>query len=245
MTISVMKIPWDAKGIFKKRPNRFLGIVDITSPKKYEKKNVKVHVHDPGRLEELLYPKNKVLLRNASNPNRKTGWDLIAAKFEKDWILTHSGFHRHIAEWLIKNPRVSPFVKIKNVKAEVAFKNSRLDFLLTTKTNKKIWVEVKGCTLAEEGMALFPDAPTKRGARHIGHLIEAKKKKDESAMIILVFRPDATCFSPNWETDAEFAKIFYSAIDFGVSVHPFVFSYNGDYLQYVKKIPLCRELEKK
>ena len=99
--------------------------------------------------------------------------------------------------------------------------------------------------MAKEGMALFPDAPTKRGARHIRHLMEAKKKKDESAMIILVFRPDTRCFAPNWETDVEFAKIFYKAVDFGVSVYPLVFGYHEDYLHYIKKIPLCRELKKK
>jgi sugar fermentation stimulation protein A len=239
MSIPVLKIPWDAKGTFRDRPNRFLGIVDITFPKKYKSKSAKVHVHDPGRLKELLYPKNQVLLRKATNPNRKTGWDLIAAKFEKDWILTHSGFHRQIAEWVINTPKVSPFKGIKSVKPEVKFRNSRLDFLLTKKNKKKIWVEVKGCTLAENGVALFPDAPTKRGARHIRHLMEAKKKGDDSVIMILVFRPDAKCFSPFEERDPEFAEIFYKAADNEVKVHPLLFCYEDGIVRYRKKIPVC------
>lgn len=213
--------------------------MDITSPKKYKKKNVEVHVHDPGRLKELLYPNNQVLLRKATNPNRKTGWDLIAAKCEKEWILTHSGFHRQIAEWVINNPKVSPFKTVKSIKPEVKFKNSRLDFLLTKKNGKKIWVEVKGCTLAVDGVALFPNAPTKRGARHIRHLMDAKKKGDDSAIVILVFRPDAKCFAPFKERDPEFAEIFYEAVDEGVGVHPLLFEYNKQTIQYIHEIPIC------
>jgi sugar fermentation stimulation protein A len=241
MPQKVMDITWDAKGTFIERPNRFLGIVDITSPKSHKMKNVEVHVHDPGRLKELLYPNNKVLLRKATNPNRKTNWDLIAAKYEKEWILAHSGFHSEIAQWVISNPKVSPFGKVKNIEAEVGFKNSRLDFLLTKKNGKRIWVEVKGCTLAQEGVALFPDAPTKRGARHIRDLIEARKLGADSAIMILVFRPDARCFAPFAERDPEFAKTFYSALKAGVDVYPVKFRYENGVVKYNGRIPVCKK----
>jgi sugar fermentation stimulation protein A len=237
MSIPVIEIPWDARGIFRSRQNRFLGIVDITSPKKEKKKNVKVHVHDPGRLKELLYPENQVLLRRATTTNRKTKWDLIAALYDEEWILTHSGFHRQIAEWVINNPKISPFGKVTNIKPEAQFKESRLDFLLTKKNGKKIWVEVKGCTLAEDGIALFPDAPTERGRRHIQALISAKKRGAESAIMILVFRPDAESFAPNEETDSEFSEIFFKAVDEGVKVYPLLFQYKDEMIQYNGKIP--------
>jgi sugar fermentation stimulation protein A len=239
MTIPVMKIHWDTKATFRSRPNRFLGIVDITSPKKNRKKKEKVHVHDPGRLNELLYPGNKVLLRKTSNPNRKTKWDLIAAMYDDQWVLVHSGFHREIAEWVIGNEKVSPFKKVKDIKPEVKFGKSRLDFLLTKKNGKKIWVEVKGCTLAVDDVALFPDAPTIRGSRHVRHLIEAKEKGDEAAIIILVFRQDARCFAPHAETDPDFSKAFYSAFEVGVEVHPLKFSYKDGVVNYIGEIPVC------
>ncbi|UCG69943.1 MAG: DNA/RNA nuclease SfsA [Thermoplasmata archaeon] len=238
MSIPVMEIPWDAKGIFRSRPNRFLGIADITSSKKEKKRKVKVHVHDPGRLKELLYPKNQVLLRKATTKNRKTKWDLIAANHNKEWILVRSGFHRQIAEWIIKNPEVSPFGGIKSFKPEAKFGKSRLDFLLTKNSGKKIWVEVKGCTLAKEGVALFPDAPTERGRRHLQHLIKAKEKGDEAVIMILVFRPDAESFAPNKETDPKFSDIFFKAVDVGVWVYPFLFRYEDEMILYNGKIPL-------
>jgi sugar fermentation stimulation protein A len=244
MPSTVIEIPWDVKGTFIERPNRFLGIVDITGSKKYKSKKVKAHVHDPGRLKELLYPKNQVLLRKATNKKRKTKWDMIAAMYEGDWILIHSGFHRQIAEWVINNPNVNPFGKLKAIKPEAKYANSRLDFLLTKKNGKKIWMEVKGCTLAEDGVALFPDAPTKRGARHIGHLIEAKEEGDESAIMILVFRPDAQCFAPNKSTDYEFFKIFQKSVDLGIKVYPLVFRYHKKKVHYLKTIPICHEFLK-
>jgi sugar fermentation stimulation protein A len=239
MSIPVMEIQWDAKATFRSRPNRFLGIVDITDPKKHREKKVKVHVHDPGRLKELLYPGNKVLLKKVSNPNRKTKWDLIAAMYDGNWVLVHSGFHREIAEWVIGNEKVSPFKNIKDIKPEAKFGNSRLDFLLTKKNGKKIWVEVKGCTLAIDGVALFPDAPTMRGTRHVRHLIEAKDKGDESAILILVFRQDARCFAPYTKTDPAFTKTFYSALEIGVEVHPLKFSYQDGIVCYIGEIPIC------
>jgi sugar fermentation stimulation protein A len=242
MSIPVMEIPWDTKATFRSRPNRFLGIVDITSPMKNRKKKEKVHVHDPGRLKELLYPGNKVLLRKASNPNRKTKWDLIASMYNNQWVLVHSGFHREIAEWLIGYEKVSPFKKVKDIKPEVKFGKSRLDFLLIKKNGKKIWVEVKGCTLAVDGVALFPDAPTIRGTRHVRHLIEAKKKGEEAAIIILVFRLDARYFAPYAETDPAFSKAFYSALEVGVEVHPLKFSYKDGIINYIGEIPVCESL---
>ena len=240
MPIPVMKIPWDAKGIFRSRPNRFLGSMDITSPKK--KMAVKVHIHDPGRLKELLYPGNRVILRKAEGTGRKTEWDLIAAYYGGNWILAHSGYHREIAEWIIKNQEVSPFGKLNSIRPEARFGSSRLDFLLVNKNGKKIWVEVKGCTLVKDGVALFPDAPTKRGSRHIRHLIEAKTGGDRAAIIILVFRQDAECFAPNAETDPDFSNTFYSALDAGVEVHPFKLLHEDEFVKYVEKIPVCDAL---
>jgi sugar fermentation stimulation protein A len=241
MAIPVMEIPWDAKGTLRLRPNRFLGIVDITTPKKYKSQKEKVHVHDPGRLEELLFPGNQVLLRRAKNINRKTKWDVIAARYEGDWVLVHSGYHREIAHWVLENGKVSPFGKVKSIQAEVKLGESRLDFLLTRKNGKKIWVEVKGCTLAKDGVALFPDAPTKRGARHVRHLIKAKKEGADSAILILVFRGDAKCFAPYTERDPEFSITFFSALEVGVKAFPFKFIYENGEVKYMGRIPVCED----
>jgi sugar fermentation stimulation protein A len=236
----VMEIPWDAEAKLLSRPNRFLGIVDIISisgsPAYIQEE--KVHIHDQGRLEDLLYAGNDLLLKKAANTNRKTGWDVIAAKAEDGWILINSAFHRKIAEWAIRN-EVCPFFEgLDSVTAEQKFGDSRLDFLLG-KGNMKIWVEVKGCTLIDDERAIFPDAPTSRGRRHVEELIKAVRGGDEALLLILIFRKNAQCFAPNEVIDPELATAFRDATNAGVKVCPLLFSYEDKEIIYRGSIPLC------
>jgi sugar fermentation stimulation protein A len=240
MPVKLLDIPTDAEGKFKDRPNRFLTIVDIIRPVRSKAASVKIHVHDPGRLNELLFPGNRLKLRAASSKTRKTSWDTIAAMHEGKWILIHSGFHREITEKLLKNSRTNPFGRLKSVQAEKKFGNSRLDFLLINDNDEEIWVEVKGCTLAVSGTALFPDAPTIRGTKHLESLIKICKQGMRAAVIILVFRDDAKCFSPNEETDPLFSETFRKAVKAGVEVHPILLKYEHEYVSFIKEIPLCK-----
>jgi len=233
MATPVLKLPHDAEGKLIARPNRFLALVDINSRKE------KVHVHDPGRLEELLYPGNGVLVRKASSPNRKTGWDLLAARFGKMWIFVNSAHHSSIAEAVLRNDDISPFRGVRTLRPEVRFGSSRLDFFLQLRDNSEVWVEVKGCTLTQHGKALFPDAPTKRGARHMRELTTIAREGSRAAALILVFRQDSQCFAPNRETDPEFASAFWLALEAGVEVHPLLFSYTEDWIIFHREIPLC------
>lgn len=239
MVKKVVKIPPDAIAVFKKRPNRFLGIVDILKPDRYISRNVEVHIQDPGRLKELLFEGNTVLLKKAKSKKRRTGWDVIAANHDGRWILVNSSYHRMISGWLINTKDVSPFKDIKNIQAEVRFGTSRLDYHITNRKGQSTWVEVKGCTLTENGTALFPDAPTERGRKHLRELIKAKKRGTKAAVIVLVFRDDSVCFLPNRITDPEFADLFYKAIRMGVRVIPVMFGYEDGMIYYLGRIPVC------
>ena len=95
----VMTIPWDYEGVLRTRPNRFLGLVDIITDSGVLP-NQQVHIHDPGRLKEILFPGNRVRVLQASNPKRKTQWDLIAGYCDQQWVLINSKYHRRIAEWI-------------------------------------------------------------------------------------------------------------------------------------------------
>jgi len=99
-------------------------------------------------------------------------------------------------------------------------------------------VETKGCTLAVDGVALFPDAPTTRGTRHVRELTEAKKKGDSAALLILIFRPDAEIFVPKADTDPDFARAFFAARERGVKIFPLVFEYKNGTIYYLHEIPV-------
>ena len=101
-------------GKFKERSNRFLAKVVLETSEQSEIL-VEAHVPDPGRLKELLYPGNKVLIKKMEGKDRKTNWDVIAANYDDDWILINSGFHRGVAEWVLNNEKINPYGRIKDI----------------------------------------------------------------------------------------------------------------------------------
>ncbi|MDG6244102.1 MAG: DNA/RNA nuclease SfsA [Methanolobus sp.] len=239
----VLHIPTDIEGKVIERPNRFLAIVELELDG--VRKHEKVHVHDPGRLTDLIYPGNRVLLRKADNTKsknkskiRKTGWDMIAGRIADDWILINSAFHRKISCWAIENGIIDFLSNIESILPEQKYGSSRLDYLLE-KQGRKIWVEVKGCTLAEDGVATFPDAPTIRGKRHLEELIHVVDQGDEAAVIMLIFRPEARCFTPNCKIDPDFSETMLKASQKGVRIFPLQFSFKENSIYYVSEIPLC------
>lgn len=202
-----MKISNLMEGIFLNRPNRF--VVEFETSSGIEK----AHLRDPGRLKELLILGVRLLLRPALNPeSRKTKYDVIAVWSEGIWVLINSGFHSELAAELIESGIIPELSDYTVEKREYTFGKSRIDFLLNNKGNKKaktenkMLLEVKGCTLVEEGHGKFPDAPTVRGKRHLEELIKAKKEGMESAVLFLIPREDAKVFSPNWEMDPDFSN---------------------------------------
>jgi len=227
----VLTIKGDVVGVFIKRLNRFLATVKIGKDIHY------VHVHDPSRLGELLYPGNKVLLKKYSKKHRKTAWELIAAKYKERWVFTNSKFHRLISERILQDNEISPLGKLDEIRPEVTIGKSRIDYL-AIKNGRKVWIEIKGCTLEKNSIALFPDAPTERGRRHLEELIKLKNSGDEAIIIFLVF-VKALCFAPNNATDPKFAKIFLKALKNRVGVYPLLLDYNGFEIKFYGLLKLC------
>ncbi len=233
----LLNVPWDVEGMFVERPNRFLGVVEIGNHDGLER--VKVHVHDPGRLPDILVPGKRVRLRYAPGAGRKTKWDLIAGENAGRWVFVHSGYHRKICEELFKKEDISPFKRVKELTAEVKVGKSRIDFLVETEDRGPVWVETKGCTLARGDIATFPDAPTARGAKHVEELISIKKQGSCAAILFLVFRSETSCFLPNREVDTLFDEVFWKAIDSGVEARFLVLEYFNKGIYFKREIPLC------
>jgi sugar fermentation stimulation protein A len=200
-------------GKYMERPNRF-------TVKFQNKDRVDLaHLRDPGRLKELLTPEADLLLRPALNgKKRKTQFDVLAVSYKDQWVLINSGFHSDIAAELIDSGELKDLKGYSIEKREYTYGNSRLDFLLTNPNNEKLLLEVKGCTLVENGLAKFPDAPTSRGKRHVEELIKAREEGLEASVHFLILRDDAVVFSPNWEMDPEFSQALVHAQEKGVKI---------------------------
>ncbi|MFN3803540.1 MAG: DNA/RNA nuclease SfsA [Pyrobaculum sp.] len=200
--------PPDVAGRFVRRVNRFLGLAEISGGV------VEIHIHDPGRLAEVLTPGVMIWARERGKGRAR--YYLLAAEVGGELVLVDSALHTKIARWLIESGHVFHGYRVE--KTEPAFGGGRFDLLLRTPTGGLAYVEVKGVTLESGGRALFPDAPTSRGARHMLKLVEAARLGHEAWVLFLVFRKRAEVFSPNWGTDRRFSQALTYAYRSGVGV---------------------------
>lgn len=193
------------KGEFVDRPNRFIANVII------DNKVDVCHVKNTGRCKELLVKGTTVYLQKSDNPNRKTKYDLIAVKKGDRLINIDSQIVNCVAlEFL---PKL--FDNIKSVKPEYKYGNSRFDIYVETEIDK-IFVEVKGVTLENDGVVSFPDAPTERGVKHLKELQKAVTEGYKSYVLFVVQMSDVKYFEPNDKTHLEFAEELKKAKENGV-----------------------------
>ncbi len=218
----------DAEAVFISRENRFA--VKVRGSFGVEL----AHLHDPGRLSEILREGTPLLLKRADSPRRKTRWDVIAGWCEGQWVFIHSGYHSLFARVMLEGGCLP--LSVVSLKAEVRRNASRIDFLAETHSGP-VWIEVKGCTLAKDGVALFPDAPTSRGTRHIRELADIVRRGGSAAVLFLVFRGDARVFRPNADTDPAFARALTEAVTLGVEPFAPVLSYDGRWVYFERFIP--------
>ncbi len=214
---------------FLRRPNRYLAYVKL---KKIDEE-VACHVPDPGRLKELLVPDAHVLVRHEDGSKRKTKFTMVGVKKGEIWVNIESTFSNKIFQQVYKE--IPSLKKYEIIKSEYVFGNSRIDFLMkNTETNEEVLLEVKGVSLVKDGHALFPDAPTARGTKHVKELEKAAKSGWETIIVFIVRREDAIKFSPYKEIDPKFAKQLKQAVDDGVKVVAVSCKYDPVYAKEIK-----------
>jgi len=203
-----MKYNKTAKATFIDRPNRFIAHVRM------EDGGVEmVHVKNTGRCRELLVPGRTVILAEGENPARKTRYDLV--KVDKPGIglinMDSQAPNAMAYEWLAK---LHPCAEIRR---EVTFGSSRFD-LCMTKDGVTEYIEVKGVTLEKDGVAMFPDAPTERGVKHIRELMECKRRGLGARILFVIQMKGIRYLTPNDVTHPEFGAALREAAGAGVSV---------------------------
>ncbi len=192
-------------GTFLSRPNRFIAHVLV------EGKEEVVHVKNTGRCKELLLPGTTVYLYCApEGSNRKTKYDLIAVQKGGRLINMDSQAPNAVAEeWLRK------LLPQADIRREVAYGSSRFDFRIIEGA-KTTFLEVKGVTLEKDDIAMFPDAPTERGLKHIRELIACKEQGYEAAVLFVVKMKGIHAFRPNDDTHPAFGQALREAQAAGV-----------------------------
>lgn len=202
---------------FLSRPNRFVASVEIHGAP------ILVHVKNTGRCKELLVPGATVYVAAAENAERKTPYDLVAVEKilpdgRKETVNLDSQAPNAIAaEWL---PVSGLFSSEAIFRREVTCGASRFDFCIENADGKgtTAYLEVKGCTLEQEGVARFPDAPTERGVKHIRELTALALEGKAAYILFIIQMKGVHVFCPNDETHRAFGDALREANAAGVQI---------------------------
>ncbi len=231
-----MNLPSLEPARFLRRVNRFRAEVLLHGTK------VAAHVPNSGRLTDLFHPHTRVYLHPADKPGRKTPYDLLLVETKEGVLvsidarlppklLTEALTQGHLDAWL-GAPGAS-----WSVRTEPAHGVGRLDLHLSGPAGSW-WIETKSVTLVEDGIALFPDAPTSRGRRHLADLCALAQSGQRAAVVFVVQRPDAIAFAPHPQADPDFPAALRQAAECGVAVHAYVCQVTHDALWITREIPV-------
>lgn len=204
-----MKYDRIIKAKFIDRPNRFIAHADING-------NIEtIHVKNTGRCAELLIPGAEIYVQESAKRDRKTKWDLIAVEKSGRLINMDSQIPNYaVKEWIEKGGLGKD---LKTIRPETTYGNSRFDLYVEEK-DRKIFIEVKGVTLEENGVCRFPDAPSDRAVKHLEELICAVREGYEAYVFFVIQMKGVRYFTPNTDTHPKFAETLKTAFREGVKI---------------------------
>jgi sugar fermentation stimulation protein A len=220
------------EGVFEKRLTRFSALVRVNG------EIAQCFLPNPGRLSELLFSGAKVILKEAeAGGERKTIYDLLGVYSGGKIVSIDSRLPDKLFLEALKNGDLPEFLGYTVIKPEYSYGHAKFDFFLEGLEPKPCLLEVKSCTLVRNGVAMFPDAPTERGTRHVLQLAKALNEGYRAAVVFVIQRMDAYMFMPNDETDLNFGKALRKAAERGVEVYAYSAKFEKN------KITLCGKVK--
>ena len=224
------------QGVFLARPNRFVAHVRLDGREEV------CHVKNTGRCRELLLPGAEVWCQHHDDPGRKTAWSLITVRQGERLVNLDSQVPNKLALDYVKQGGLGFAPQM--VKPEQTYGNSRFD-LYYEAGERRGFVEVKGVTLEEGGVARFPDAPTQRGRKHLLELQAAVEAGFDAWVLFVIQMADIRRFEPNWPRDPDFAEALCRAAEHGVQVRAVECFVTEDSLAITKEVPVALKEEKR
>jgi sugar fermentation stimulation protein A len=220
------------QGILLDRPNRFIGLVKV-GRKRYE-----CFVPDPGRAEDMLYPGATVYIKEGKvSEDRRTAMDLVLAQDGKTLVSVDTRLTNQLVLEAMEAKAIKELKGYKVIGTEHEFLGSRFDFLLKGRKGEML-LEAKSVTLMKDGTALFPDAPTERGSRHLKTMADSLRRGMKAAVIFVIQRGDAKAFGPNDIIDPEFGLSLRVAMAKGVEAYAYKCKVSKTGIQLAEKVPV-------
>lgn len=226
-----MKYGQMISGVFHRKVNRFIAEVFIDNVME------QVHIKNTGRLKELLVEGTDVLLEISDNPKRKTNYSLIAVWKNDRLVNIDSQAPNAVAFEAIQAGELPEFGNVLQLRREVKYGHSRFD-LYYENDDEQGFIEVKGVTLEKDGIAMFPDAPTSRGTKHVLELIDAVEDGYKASVLFIIQMKGCHLFTPHREMDEEFGRALQLASQHGVQILAYDSIVTSDELRLDKAVPV-------
>ncbi len=240
-------------GRFLRRHKRFSVAVEI------ENKEVWAHSNNSGSMLGLMRKGMPILLSPATNPNRKllftqecvwicshlpSKCSVKPEDYVQDnqnfWVGVNTSTPNKLLQIAFTQKLLSFASEYTHIQREAKRGQSRLDACFSAAGQTPLWVECKNVTMVEDDVALFPDARTERGQKHLLELMDIVRKGERAAMFYLVQRVDGKCFGPADMIDADYAKLFWEAVRMGVEVYPYRAKIDSKGIYLGEPLPLVK-----
>jgi sugar fermentation stimulation protein A len=219
--------------ILLKRYKRFLADVELA-----DGRQITVHCPNSGSMRGCSAPGSEVMISRADNPKRKYSHTLEMIKVGADWVGINTGLTNRLVAEALARGQIAEIGVVDRIEREVKTSpHTRLDFLLH-KGTKKIFVEVKNCSLVEQDIAMFPDAVTSRGTKHLVELMSLKQAGFEAAVFFCVQRRDGNSFAPARHIDPDYAATLTHVHDQGVMILCYVAAVCPTGIEILGRLPV-------
>jgi len=220
-------------GILIKRYKRFLADVELADGSR-----ITVHCPNSGSMLGCSEPGSPVMISRSGNPRRKYPQTLEMVKAGTVWIGVNTVLTNRLVREGLENVVINEFGRLDAITQEVkTSEHTRLDFRLE-QNGKHTYMEVKNCSLAENGTAMFPDAVTARGTKHLEELARLKEEGHGAAVFFCVQRSDADVFSPAGHIDPLYAETLVKVEKTGVQVLAYQADVNPQSIKIVRPLPV-------
>ena len=201
---------------------------------------VRAHMADRGRLLTLLVPGRRLVLAHRPEPGRKTTWQVVAAYGDNGLESLDTHLPNRLIRLALEQRALQPFARYTYVRREVTLGDSRFDFVLESDSEEQSTcvVEVKSVGELRDGIGLFPDAPTSRGARHLLGLTALAQSGRRAAVVFVVQGSGVRAMQPNAAIDPAFAAALRAAVTAGVEAYAYACPFNLAGLTLGEEVPV-------
>jgi len=228
--------PIRQSGTLIKRYKRFLADISLENGE-----SLTVHCPNSGSMRGCSEPGSPVIISKSDNPKRKYAWTLEMIQNEEVWIGINTSLTNKLVHEALAGKIITDFGKILSIRPEVKVSDaSRLDFLLETESGR-VYLEVKNCSMAEDNIALFPDAVTARGTKHLHELNRLREEGFDTAVLFCVQRADADSFAPAEAIDPLYAQTLKEVYNQGVRVLAYQARVEPNEVLITTQLPVFKE----